>query len=256
MKKLLYILPATLLLMASCEDIGEDNRYIEVEPIKAERRVLLEEFTGQLCTNCPDAHAIIEKLEEQYGPDLIVVSIHAGQGNAIAAPAGLMQPVGNEYAARWGVSSYPCGVVDRTGGVLSRDAWAAAIRTDMAKETTADIQVSATQIGDSIAVTSLISSSLPLDASLQLWVTEDSIVAFQIDNGKRVPDYVHNNVFRACVNGTWGQPIDVAPNVYYTATDTIAIEEDWNPDHLHIVGFIFDDSGVIQADKTKLTPNP
>ena len=249
-KKLLYLL-VFLPFLTSCDNIPEDDRYIDTGAVNVARKVLLEEFTGQRCTNCPDAHQIIERLEDQYGDDLIVVSIHAGPFG-IAAPDGLMVPTGEEYASRWNISAYPAGVVDREGGVLSPDGWANAIRTQIGKISPVDISVDASLVGDSIEVTSTVSSSEALKASLQLWVTQDSIVGFQIDDGTRIPDYVHNNVFRGCVNGTWGQPLEIAPNIYNTLSNRIAVDPEWDVKNLHIVGFVYDSSGVIQADKTAI----
>ena len=65
-------------LFGSCDEVDEADRYIEVEQIVPKRTVLLEEFTGQWCMNCPSAHAIVNSLKEQYGESFISVSIHAG----------------------------------------------------------------------------------------------------------------------------------------------------------------------------------
>ena len=73
-----YAFISLALLTASCDNISENDRYIKVEATKAERTVLLEDFTGQNCVNCPAAHRTIEALEQQYGSHLIAVSIHAG----------------------------------------------------------------------------------------------------------------------------------------------------------------------------------
>lgn len=255
MKRLLYILPF-LPVLFSCENISEDDRYIEVEPIHSQRRVLLEEFTGQRCTNCPAAHAIIEQLEEQYGEDLVVVSIHAGSFG-IAAPAGLMQPEGNEYAEHWHITAYPCGIVDRNTDVLTDDKWAAAIRNEIGKEAYVDIELTASvsESGETIDITTLISSSKQAAPALQLWVTEDSIVGFQIDGSQRLQDYVHNNVYRGSVNGLWGQTVNLTPNVYTNIDSSIAIDKTWDTNHLNVVGFLYDDSGVIQAAKCKVINN-
>lgn len=252
MKKLIFLL-FTLLTLNSCDNIGEDERYIEVEPVASARKVLLEEFTGQRCTNCPEAHDILRKLEDQYGEDLIVVSIHAGSFG-IAAPAGLMQPEGNEYAAKWGVKAYPCGIVDRQSGILNSDAWATAVRNEIGKISPVELEVSATLgVDDDIVISAKVLSGENLDAKLQLWVTEDDIVGFQIDGSERLNDYVHNNVFRACVNGLWGQDVSLTQNVYADFSDSINIASDWNINNLYIVAFIYDDKGVIQAAKCKIS---
>ena len=69
----------TAVTFTACDEVGENDRYILGEAIKVERGVLLEDFTGQNCINCPEAHKVIEQLEEQYGEDkFIAVSIHCG----------------------------------------------------------------------------------------------------------------------------------------------------------------------------------
>lgn len=253
MKKALFLLPF-LFLLFSCDNISEDDRYIEVAPILSQRKVLLEEFTGQRCTNCPAAHAIIEKLEEQYGDELIVVSIHAGSFG-IASPTGLMQPEGDVYAGKWGVSAYPCGVIDRSGEVLVPDAWAAAIRNEMGKDTPVglDLEAALSSDGHSIDITTTLYSSEPVKGSLQLWVTENDIVGFQIDGSQRLQDYVHNNVFRACVNGTWGEAVEISPNVFLTSENSIGLDEEWNVENLYIVGFLYNETGVMQVNRCKVS---
>lgn len=259
MKKYLY--PLLLLpLFASCDQVDKNDRYIEVEEIQVTRRVLLEEFTGQRCVNCPAAHAVIEKLEEQYGDDLIVVSIHAGSFG-IKSPYGLMQEEGDAYASRWDVTTYPSGVVDRTGGVLNSDTWATAIRTEAGKDTDLGIELDAelSSDGKTIYVSTSLLCSENLDASLQLWVVENGIVTLQIDGEETLTDYVHNNVFRACVNGLWGQEISLSANLSQKFDNSIEVFSDpnyptasWNTDKLYIVGFVYDNNGVIQVNKTKV----
>lgn len=259
MKKIFYSL-LILPFLASCDAVDENDRYIEAGDIQVSRKVLLEEFTGQRCVNCPQAHKIIERLEEQYGDALVVVSIHAG-GFGIASPYGLMQEEGNIYAERWGIDAYPEGVVDRTGGVLSMDSWAAAIRSDMGKETDLDIELNASLSADkkTINVNTKLLCSDNLSANLQLWVVENGIYALQYDGDKTIPAYTHNNVFRGCVNGLWGQQVDIEANHPLSLDNSTEVVYNdkyafasWNPDNLYIVGFVYDSSGVLQVEKVKV----
>ena len=259
MKKLFYLL-LSLPLFISCDQVDENDRYIKVEDIQVTRKVLLEEFTGQRCVNCPEAHAVIEKLEEQYGEDLIVVSIHAGSFG-IKSPFGLMQEEGDEYANRWGVNSYPAGVVDRTGSVMTYDAWSSAIRAEAGRDTDLEIDLKATLSSDrkNIDISTVLICGQGLDASLQLWVVENDITALQYDGDRTVTDYKHNNVFRACVNGLWGQQISLNSNISEEYTNSIEVFNDptykvasWDVDNLYIVGFVYDNSGVIQVNRVKV----
>src|ERR1700741_1300369 len=47
-------------------------------PELGDRKVLIEEFTGVRCVNCPDGSAEIENLLSLYGGNLVAVSIHSG----------------------------------------------------------------------------------------------------------------------------------------------------------------------------------
>lgn len=255
MKRFIALLPIILVLFG-CDNIDENDRYIEVDPIVSQRRVLLEEFTGQRCTNCPAAHAVIEKLEEQYGDELVVVSIHAGNFG-IAAPNGLMQPEGNEYASHWGVTAYPAGVVDRTGAVMTSDAWAAAIRAEAEKITdlVIDMEAVLSDDGKKVDVSTRMLTSGSVKGKLQLWLVENGIIGFQIDGSNRLQDYEHNNVFRACINGLWGEDVSLSPNYYHEAENSIELDPAWNTENLVVVGFVYNDSGVIQVNKCKVEFN-
>lgn len=260
MKKLLLLI-ATLPLFISCDNIDENDRYIPVENRPLERKVLLEEFTGQNCVNCPEAHKVIEKLQEQFGENLIVVSIHAGSFAISAEDAGLMEPQGEIYNNYWGITAWPCGVVDRNSGVLNSDLWSTAIRKDGLYPTnmTLDIEAKLSGDGKTIEVTTDLESDSNINGSLQLWVVENDIVGYQRDGSDRIYDYVHNNVFRACVNGTWGEEFEIENNETLNFYNTVEVQEnmryeinDWNVNNLYIVGFVYNDNGVVVVNKCKV----
>lgn len=254
MKKLLFLLPIVAMFTA-CDSVDEKDRLIPIEIPQSERKVLLEEFTGQLCTNCPKAHAVIENLEEQYGEDLIVVSIHGGKGSfGIPAPAGLLQEQGDQYSKYWGVSAFPMGMIDRTSGLTTFDNWPSYVVDEIGKTTSLGITLNAQVDPDNntIQIFSTLGSSEPLKGSYQLWVVENNIVAMQIDGGTVIQDYTHNNVFRACVNGEWGQEVNLEANIEKNLTNTISIDQSWKPENLRIVGFYYNDSGVVQAERCEV----
>ena len=104
------------LLMAACSHIPEDEQLIYVKPAPVERSVLLEDFTGQRCVNCPLAADEIAKLHEQYGEDAIIaVSIHSGPLGFHTNPRflGLATDVGDEYYNHWNLEFQPVGLIDR-----------------------------------------------------------------------------------------------------------------------------------------------
>ena len=269
-------------LLYSCDQVDVTNRYVDVSTnqpdssdsmpdsaIVFERTVLLEEFTGQKCTNCPDAHRMVAQLLNQYGDRLISVAIHSGgfgiaESSSSAKMLGLMQPEGDVYANFWGVQAYPSGVVDRRGGVLAATDFASSIFKEMQRETEMGIFLNAAI--DNVDGKQVIKchveleSTVDIDGKLQLWVTESNIKAFQVDNGKPVVDYEHNHVYRACIKATedqgfWGEDVAIKENIAMSFDRQIAVKDNWNPENLSVVAFVYNDKdGVYQAAECKVVP--
>ncbi len=247
---------SALFAFSACDEIDEADRFEELPAIQVERCVLLEEFTGQMCTNCPAAHRLVADLQAQYPGQVIAVGIHSGSfgmsEEKFPTVPGLMQPEGDEYAAHWGVDSYPAAVVNRNTASLSSNAWADAVRTELARPSELDLEVIANPSPNAdapkIDITTNLSTTSNLNGNLQLWVVESGITAFQIDNGSNIMDYTHNHVFRATVNGTWGEEIPLIPNLPLTFNHSITIKENWKMENLSIVAFYYtEEDGVIQA---------
>ena len=253
MRKALYLL--TLPLLMACGDyIAEDDRYIELPNAVMNRTVLIEDFTGQSCTNCPDAHQVIRDLQTQYGEQVIAVAIHAGHFGIAEGSnptfVGLMQSEGNSYADYWQVASYPAGVINRTSGVLKHTDWAAYSRTALMGEPTMQIIVSDSLSADSTMLTihTEIMPQADAEGMLQLWITESHITAPQLQAGTLVPDYIHNHVYRASVNGLWGEEVSLTHGTTHKTTHSIALSDNWNISNLSIVAFVYNESdGVLQV---------
>lgn len=255
-------------LLWSCDDIAPDDRVIPMDSVKPKRCVLLEDFTGQICRNCPDAHRVMEMLSEQYGDALIPVSIHAGafvisddcsdyEGEFI----GLGTEQGTQIQNQYGVTQWPSGVVDGNTGPINMDKWATEVRRQMADSTTVTLGCQAVLNDSVIDITVESFSSTPLtDASLHVWVTEDSIVAFQQVGGTPVDDYVHNHVFRTSVTPVIvGDTLTTEPHRYTVSRFVQPVMNDnerqiWNVANLHIVAFVRNASGVLQATRCSVKP--
>lgn len=251
-----------LLSLMACDPVSESDRYIEMAPVEAHRSVLLEEFTGQYCPNCPTAHRTIEALQEQYGESLISVSIHAG---SFAIPEGafnhspvyfstFLTPEGNQYADEWGVTSYPCGIVNRTGGVQMHTDWATSIREAISKPSELDIQLSASVADGKVKSEVQLLPAKDLDGKLQVWLVEDSIASIQKDGAMMLTNYVHNNVYRASFNGVGGTPVSLRQNVFQNYSYELSMDgKDWNSARLSVVAFVYNQQGVSQVRRSFVT---
>lgn len=248
------------LLAVSCSDIDEDNRLVYVKPAQVNRTVLIEDFTGQRCINCPFATLEIEKLIEQYGEDhIIAVGIHSGLGmkdTPTSKYQGLMTDTGNEYYSYWGRPGQPAGLVNRTtSSTVAYTRWGDIVRTEIEK--TAPLSLSVTNAyNESDRTVGIDIKANGTDGEtkgkLQVWLVEDNIVSIQempTDlGGGRKYDYIHNHVFRANVTSElWGDAVTVKEGEATEKTYTYTIPEKWNADNVSVVAFVTSDSdGSVQ----------
>jgi hypothetical protein len=241
--------------LLSCDHIAEGDELIRVKQEPAQRVVLLEDFTGQRCVNCPLGSEVIEQLQEAYGDHVVAVGIHGGplgfKGNA--KNVGLATDLGDEYYNHWNLEYQPVGLVDRHGAVNYSD-WAKAVKEELAKTAAVDLKASATLKDGTInMVVEATGKDGTVSGKLQVWVLEDGITAMQMmPDGSTNREYVHNHVFRTAVNGSWGEDMTIHEAETRKQTYTQAVDASWNTANLSIVAFVYNNNGVEQAVKGKV----
>ena len=93
-----------------------------------------------------------------------------------------------------------------------------------------------------------------INGHLQVWVTEDNITALQMmPDGSTNREYVHNHELRTPVNGTWGESITIEEGQGNIITLQQPLNAEWNTDHLSVVAFVYDDTGVLQATRAQVS---
>ena len=266
MKKMRYmsLLAAMAILVTACEELSPDERLTFVEPPEAMRGVLIEDYTGQYCVNCPRATDEIERLVEEYGDSVVIaVAIHSGPFSKLKGePSPLYTEVGDQYFATWNLSSQPVGLIDRlfNSYPFNFPDWGGATNYELGFK--APVSLMATANCDvetrrtTIQVQTVGLDSARVSGKLQVWLIEDSIDSFQfMPDGSMREHYNHMHVFRASVNDPWGDAVSVNRGEVVVNDYSIMMDASWVPCHCSIVTFLYDDSGVRQASKTKLTVN-
>ena len=233
-------LPAICLLMlCACDEIEENDRFQKVEIASGgeggggeggggtgfgAKNVLIEDFTGQRCINCPLATNTISTLQATFGHDRVIpVAIHGGD-LTLAAPMGLANAIGNTYTAERGVSSKPKGEVDRTGQLLDQEKWGTAVLERIA--ITAHVKLGVENIAfdaDKRELSFNVNAAADLTGAqglMQVWLTESHIHKYQATpDHNRYPqypasgydlNYEHNHVLRACVSAKDGDALALA----------------------------------------------
>lgn len=253
---------AAALSFTACSNIAEDDRLIYVEPVEVSKRVLIEDFTGQGCVNCPNATLVIEEMQKQYGADnVIAVGIHSGP-YAKTMSEQKNYPLWTEtgdyyYYDSWDIEAQPTGVIDRKFVSSTYQSWGAIVRAEL--QESAPIELDATTEYDAATrtVTVNVNSKGVLDVTgkLQVWLTEDNITSVQyMPDGKPNVEYVHNHVFRTAVNGRDGEDFSIKWNEEKTATCTAVLDDGWKAENMSVVAFVYNGDGVQQVVKVPVIP--
>lgn len=247
---------AATLFVCACSNISEEERLIYVKPAAVKRAVLIEDFTGQRCINCPKATDEIKNLQEQYGEDAVIaVGIHGGplafytNGNFL----GLRTETGDQYYNHWNLEYQPIGCIDRIG-IYDFSLWNGIVRNELLKTAPVDIVVDADIADDQITMETIVTGiDGNTSGKLQLWLIEDEITAFQLmPDGTRNDGYVHHHVFRTTVNGLWGEDINVNEGETVVREHRLNLQDDWQTGHLSIVAFVYIETGIQQVTSVKL----
>lgn len=226
MKK--YLLSLIIVLFSL--ELVNAQQYVATTPTK--KNVLLEEYTGNYCTYCPDGHRIANEIAAAYPGRVFPINIHAGSYASTAYP-NMTTPAGNEFNAGFGVYSWPSGVVNRATGAIGRNLWEdksveqmhqtaivniAGDYTINAASRTAQITVEIYYTGNSSTSTNY----------LNIFMLQDGIIGYQAGsnlNPAQIVDgqYCHNHVFRTTVTPTWGEAITPTTGTVITKTYTYTI---------------------------------
>lgn len=257
---------AMAMAAASCSNIDEGDRFIEVNPVNPEevgRAILIEDFTGQRCVNCPTGTEIINGIVEAYGEDnVIAVGIHSGPlgfaGNS--KTVGLMTDTGNEYYTRWDKENkmgQPWVIFNRKTSPDSQYYnWAAQVSTIISEKANLSVKIANSYDAKSRTLTTTVEAdgvNGTVNGKLQVWIVEDGVPALQMmPDGSANKEYIHNHVFRAAVNGTWGEDVTVKEGETTTKQYSYKLPEAWVADNIAVVAFVYNDSGVENVAKKHL----
>lgn len=260
-----------MISMASCTKIEEGDFLIPAGlPEWKGQYVLLEEYTGQRCPNCPVGAKTAADMSNLFGDKLIVVAMHVTDGFAGPAagyPNDYRTEAGNVYNDVFidgAANGLPKGMINR--GFFDNERrlvtgdWAVNAMTTYKKEAVATMNVTANMSADkkiNISVNANFTTEYQGDGDVHLitWIVEDSIISRQASGSTNIANYVHRHMMRGAVDGTWGQKVAES---FVPAQTTINknlqanYEDAWKPQHLYVVSLLCDNETreVIQVTET------
>jgi hypothetical protein len=293
MKKIIFLIPALVIFaIYSCDKIDGPTREsvsidttcsFEDDNTPAIKKVLVEDFTGHNCGNCPEGGIILnDSMRHKYNDRLVVITVHAGDYANICpgmstcppnAPAGSFAmdyktTTGNEWNTFFGVFFYPAGMVDRidhpNDHLKPKDSWDEDAQARLNLPAKARIKIVNTYNDNDRKVRTCIETKfledLAGDYKLSVVLTEDSVIDWQVwygHNPELVPNYVHHHLLRATLNTDYGVVVGTSSTVAETAVVngySLILDSAWNEDQCSIVAFIYDATTfeVMQVEEVKV----
>ena len=277
MKKIIAYLSVVLSIgyLSSCDKI-EGNHFktttVNTNTSGNVYRILLEDYTGHTCGNCPAAaRDLYNNIKPTYGDKLITIGVHANffaepcppHSRPPGAPAGsysddFRTQAGEDWYTFFQFYSNPLGMVNRkdyTSGneIKTESSWNGEIASIINDTPKVAINISnvyntsTRQLQTSCQAKFL--SQVAGNYKLTVVLTEDSIVTWQLDDAAADPNdsnYVERHVLRGSLNGSFGELIDSA-SVFnagstYTKQYTTTLNSGWNANHVYVIAFLFDTS--------------
>ncbi len=218
---------AILFCLFTCLEFAEAQDFVSTQPQL--RNLVLEEFTGIHCGNCPGGHKEAKSLAEEYPGRVVLISIHEG---SYAVPRtgepDFRTQFGPAVLNQSSVTAFPCATVNRTvfpgegdypywvqkkkGLAMSVNGWAAATKDSILNGAYSPLNIAAAPRWNNdtrtldVDVEVYFTGDVPNDVKLNIALLESHVWGPQ--TGASDPNhYEHNHIFRDYLTGQWGETL-------------------------------------------------
>ena len=218
---------------------------------------IVEQFTSTTCTWCPLGTTMLKALQNLCGDNMVWAAVHV---NIPSSGDPYVISKGTQLANYLGCSSAPSGAFNRfdaemTGTIIQSLGYYeeyAQMAAQMFKElyfdnnptpALASVNIEPTYDESTRKLGIKVTGQLDEDFAtiygetmgLTVYVTEDSLVARQLNQGTYVNDYLHNNVVRAIPSAYNGDIISVAGKTEFEKAYVVTLNSTWNPEKMHVI---------------------
>ncbi len=265
--------------------VGTDSSYVLPAgslPSLQPHNVLIEEFSGQACSNCPGGHTTLDGIEASHPGRVNIVTMYfKGQPQAIP-PSGAIYDFRNDTAYSItqliysDLAGLPSSGVDRIGSsrtFLGASSWAGPITSQLTPPVPDSINLGISSSYNTLTGIATITDTVTYlynvygHQNVSIYVVEDSLIDKQEFPTTINPAYLFMDVFQAMVNSApMGNPVldsmvsKPQGQVYWRKyTFNPSTTRIVNPRHCRVVAFINNqgtggDYRVLQSVQCKLVP--
>ncbi len=255
MKKITLLLIAFAAFFSGCVEVVPP---IDLDLRYTGRRVLIEEFTGVQCVNCPEGSKKIEELVDLHnkqGVNVIPISIHAGDFSTPYNESlyDFNTPEGEilEKSHLGPVAGFPIAVVNRRKFDNENDVpvflktWAGHVVEELLVQPKLEVSIDnnfdSTSRELTVDITLNFSETVTEALGISIMILEDDIVDYQLTPDGKQSDYVHKHVLRTMLTDYQGDVI--SPNQTVDGekpefTYTFTVPTEWNAANCSVVAFV------------------
>lgn len=243
--------------------------------------VLIEDYTGHTCGNCPEAAEVASVIAKKNDTGrVVVVAVHSGNFALPEIPDYLYDfrtTAGTELDQTFRISraGNPNGLVNRVkyNGkfILGQNNWDPATTAQLALQPALNLNLSHTYYDTTRTLVVTVESEYltqgQTDYSLVVWIVENGIVGSQKDyrfTPSHIEDYDFEHVLRGSLNGTWGDTLStkvqaVGSKIKKVVRYTLPENFDWKLANCEVVAYVIrrkDDQtrDVVQVVRQKFRP--
>lgn len=234
--------------LSSCK---KDDNVEEEEAAVAEsvpgsfvKKVLIEEFSGEWCNNCPDGATIIEGIIQANQDKVYAASVHQGDF--------LQIPQFNELNSFLSVTAFPRSAINRVpasnttngqDGLLaySRSQWSAHVDKELLKTAIVGLKLNTSITNDKLNVEVVNGANQTLNnVFLTVYLTEDDIAESSVGAQSGAPNgYVHQEVLVKVLTAAKGDAITLESGVpLIKSYNDVALTGGINKANLKVLAFI------------------
>lgn len=289
--KFKIVIIITVLFFQSCEEKDvlinfeqqknvADSTYVAAVEKPQNRNVLIEEFTGASCVNCPLGHQTVASLISSNPDRIVAIAYHTFNGGSVFKPVN-KSGIKSKYDFRdtaatdistivfGGVNSIPIAGIDRipfSGSMqIPRTQWALQTNNRLKEPSPVNLYLTSLfNIGENkviVKIKVVYVEEVLTKNILTIGVTESGILDAQEFPTYIDTAYTHNHIFRKCLTPFNGNSVldslstKAAGRVYeYNFTFTPDLK--WKLENCHIVAILStnepNNKEVLQAKEVKL----
>lgn len=248
------------LLFISCEEVGPNMNVsgggnTGGDGDKQSRKVLVEEFTGVKCKNCPLGTDLLEQLIGIHGDKLVVVGIHTG---FFATPYAESQhdfrtPVGDQIDTYLGgVVSNPAAAINRTkfegqpDYIIGKQLWTGYIASELEKAPKVELDLEKSYNSSSRLLETKVDlkfmENITDPVKITVLVTESKIKDVQLlpDNSKNT-EYIHKHVLRGALSDATGSAYTggaTTAGAKGSQSFSMTLPAGWKAENCSVVAFV------------------